>query len=174
MLPPPLQPAVVVLQTIVPLVGYIGAFIAWSWGAIKDFDKGALLHPSHNSGVRSHRYMQGNGVILTATWILPIALIPGTWDAANVPKTQPQPSSSNGTTPPAGDSKSPAPANSKAPTDASGKTPPVCDGKAPTGGGGTMPPPADSGLPSLTGRTIRAPEPNTSLPVKPKKKGLFR
>jgi hypothetical protein len=29
-------------QRIVPYLGYVGAFIAWSWGAMKTFDKGAF------------------------------------------------------------------------------------------------------------------------------------
>ncbi|KAJ7184409.1 hypothetical protein C8R46DRAFT_862279, partial [Mycena filopes] len=58
--PPPLQPAMILLQRLVPLVSYLGTFISWSWSTIRGFD-------------------QGHGVILTATWLLPIALIPGTW-----------------------------------------------------------------------------------------------
>jgi hypothetical protein len=61
LLPPQFRPILTVLRRLVPYLGYIGAFIAWSWGAIKTFDK-------------------GNGVILTATWLLPVALIPGAWD----------------------------------------------------------------------------------------------
>ncbi|KAF8191497.1 hypothetical protein K438DRAFT_1720938 [Mycena galopus ATCC 62051] len=64
--PPPLQPAMILLQKLVPLVSYLGTFISWSWGTIRSFD-------------------QGHGVILTATWLLPIALIPGTWHAHDVP-----------------------------------------------------------------------------------------
>lgn len=35
----------------------------------------------------------GYGVVLTATWLLPFALIPGTWEADQVPNvnTDPQP-----------------------------------------------------------------------------------
>ncbi|KAJ7043013.1 hypothetical protein C8F04DRAFT_925263, partial [Mycena alexandri] len=58
--PPPLQPAMILLQRLVPLVSYLGTFISWSWSTIRGFDR-------------------GHGVILTATWLLPIALIPGTW-----------------------------------------------------------------------------------------------
>ncbi|KAF7359197.1 hypothetical protein MSAN_01261700 [Mycena sanguinolenta] len=64
--PPPLQPAMILLQRLVPLVSYLGTFISWSWSTIRGFD-------------------QGHGVILTATWLLPIALIPGTWHARDVP-----------------------------------------------------------------------------------------
>ena len=46
----------------------IGGFIAWSWDEIQSFDT-------------------GNGVTLTATWLLPIALIPGTWEDDDVPST---------------------------------------------------------------------------------------
>jgi hypothetical protein len=41
-LPPALQPAILILQRIVPFVGYIGAFIAWSWSALKGFDQGGI------------------------------------------------------------------------------------------------------------------------------------
>jgi hypothetical protein len=39
-LPPQFRPVLLLLQKLVPYVGYIGAFIAWSWSAIKEFDKG--------------------------------------------------------------------------------------------------------------------------------------
>ncbi|KAL6304780.1 hypothetical protein BKA93DRAFT_732221 [Sparassis latifolia] len=55
-----MRPAFKLLAHLVPYLVYIGSFVAWSWAAIKGFDK-------------------GNGVILTATWLLPVALIPGTW-----------------------------------------------------------------------------------------------
>ncbi|KAG7093271.1 hypothetical protein E1B28_006954 [Marasmius oreades] len=66
MFPAPMQPALLLLQHIVPFVGYIGTFITWSWSAIKSYDV-------------------GYGVILSATWILPVALIPGTWQAYDFP-----------------------------------------------------------------------------------------
>ncbi|KAF7353729.1 hypothetical protein MVEN_01058100 [Mycena venus] len=68
--PPPVQPAIILLQKLVPLVSYLGTFISWSWSTIRGFD-------------------QGHGVILTATWLLPIALIPGTWHARDVPPSSP-------------------------------------------------------------------------------------
>ncbi|KAJ7168398.1 hypothetical protein C8R43DRAFT_877050 [Mycena crocata] len=64
--PPPVRPAIILLQRLVPFVSYIGTFISWSWSTIRGFDR-------------------GHGVILTATWLLPIALIPGTWHARDVP-----------------------------------------------------------------------------------------
>ncbi|KAF8229208.1 hypothetical protein L208DRAFT_1287694, partial [Tricholoma matsutake] len=64
--PIPLRPAVVLLQTLVPCVGYLGSFISWSWATMIGYD-------------------EGYGIILTATWILPIALIPGTWNGRNFP-----------------------------------------------------------------------------------------
>ncbi|KAK7035814.1 hypothetical protein R3P38DRAFT_2909180 [Favolaschia claudopus] len=64
--PPPIQPAIILLQRLVPLGSYLGTFISWSWATIRGFD-------------------QGHGVILTATWLLPIALIPGTWRARDFP-----------------------------------------------------------------------------------------
>ncbi|KAK0211099.1 hypothetical protein DFS33DRAFT_1240236, partial [Desarmillaria ectypa] len=59
--PPPVQPALLLLQKIVPYLGYIGSFISWSWSTIKGYD------------------VAGYGVILSATWLLPVALLPGTW-----------------------------------------------------------------------------------------------
>lgn len=68
-LPVQFRPAATLLKRLVPLLGYIGAFIAWSWGAIKTFDR-------------------GYGVILNATWLLPVALIPGAWDECDFPKVE--------------------------------------------------------------------------------------
>ncbi|KAL4073900.1 hypothetical protein J3A83DRAFT_4082738, partial [Scleroderma citrinum] len=67
LLPPQMRPAVIILRQLVPYLGYVGGFIAWSWSAVKSFDKA------------------GYGVVLTATWLLPIALIPGTWEAGDFP-----------------------------------------------------------------------------------------
>ncbi|KAG6914852.1 hypothetical protein DXG01_014951 [Tephrocybe rancida] len=71
-LPPALRPALLLLQTLIPYIGYIGSFISWSWGTIQSYDKGC-------------------GVILTATWLLPVALIPSTWDAREFPPPSPPP-----------------------------------------------------------------------------------
>ena len=65
LLPPQFRPAMILARRLVPLLGCIGTFIAWSWGAVKAFDK-------------------GNGVVLSATWLMPIAIIPGTWDVDEV------------------------------------------------------------------------------------------
>ncbi|KAF7980747.1 hypothetical protein HWV62_36775 [Athelia sp. TMB] len=59
--PPQFRPILMVVKRLGPYLGYIGSGIAWGWAGIKAFDK-------------------GNGVILTATWLLPVALIPGTWE----------------------------------------------------------------------------------------------
>jgi len=40
LMPPQLRPAMTVLRRLVPYLGYIGGFIAWSWSAVKVFDKG--------------------------------------------------------------------------------------------------------------------------------------
>lgn len=71
-LPLALRPTLLLLQRIAPYLGYIGTFISWTWSTIKSYDK-------------------GSGVILTATWLLPIALIPGTWDVHEWPVTPPPP-----------------------------------------------------------------------------------
>lgn len=39
-LPPPLQPAFLLLQKLAPYVGYIGTFVSWAWGGIKKCDNG--------------------------------------------------------------------------------------------------------------------------------------
>ncbi|KAG6830353.1 hypothetical protein H0H92_001146 [Tricholoma furcatifolium] len=65
MIPAPMIPTVKVLRRLAPFLGYIGVFIAWSWGRIAACDK-------------------GNGVVLTATWILPVALLPMAWDAGDI------------------------------------------------------------------------------------------
>ena len=84
--PPALAPAFRLVKSLVPYVGYIGGFVAWSWGELKSFDV-------------------GYGVTLTATWLLPIALIPGTWEKEDVPvppaATPPDTSSPAGSAPPA-------------------------------------------------------------------------
>ncbi|KAG2016499.1 hypothetical protein CC2G_009664 [Coprinopsis cinerea AmutBmut pab1-1] len=67
-LPIAVQPTVLLLQRLAPYLGYIGTFISWSWQQIKSYDV-------------------GNGVIMTATWLLPIALIPGTWWDHSFPKS---------------------------------------------------------------------------------------
>ncbi|KAF9786799.1 hypothetical protein BJ322DRAFT_675737 [Thelephora terrestris] len=68
LIPPQFQLGLTLLRGLIPLLGYIGSFIAWSWSAIRVFDRGC-------------------GVTLTATWLLPIAIIPGTWQAYEVPAT---------------------------------------------------------------------------------------
>ncbi|KAL0066405.1 hypothetical protein AAF712_006447 [Marasmius tenuissimus] len=65
-LPLPMQPALLMLQKLVPYLGYIGSLITWSWDAVKSFDT-------------------GHGIILSATWLLPVALIPGTWEDYDFP-----------------------------------------------------------------------------------------
>lgn len=41
-LPIAVRPALLLLQTLVPYVGYIGTFISWSWSTIKSYDTGWL------------------------------------------------------------------------------------------------------------------------------------
>ncbi|OCH87479.1 hypothetical protein OBBRIDRAFT_736075 [Obba rivulosa] len=62
-----LRPALELARALVPYLVYVGGFIAWSWTTIKGFDK-------------------GHGVVLSATWLLPIALIPGTWEESTGPR----------------------------------------------------------------------------------------
>ncbi|KAG1870170.1 hypothetical protein DFJ58DRAFT_764954 [Suillus subalutaceus] len=72
LMPPQLRTPMFFLRRLVPYLGYIGGFIAWSWSAVKIFDK-------------------GYGIVLTATWLLPIALIPGSWEATDFPALQAEP-----------------------------------------------------------------------------------
>lgn len=64
--------------------------MAWSWGAIKTFDKGEHNQTSRLAWMTSAHSAQlcyvGNGVVLTATWLLPVALIPGTWEDDDYPE----------------------------------------------------------------------------------------
>ncbi|KAJ3509374.1 hypothetical protein NMY22_g16318 [Coprinellus aureogranulatus] len=63
--PPQFRAAVKMLRTLAPIASYVGVFIAWSWDRIKALD-------------------EGSGVVLTATWLLPVALLPMAWDAGTI------------------------------------------------------------------------------------------
>lgn len=76
-LPIQFLPVVGLLHYLVPILGAIGTVISWSWRAIGTFDK-------------------GYGVVLSATWLLPVVLVPGTWEANEVPSTQSPSSIPNG------------------------------------------------------------------------------
>lgn len=67
MIPLQARPAMMLLKAFTPYLGYVGGFVAWSWSAVKSFDK-------------------GYGVTLTATWLLTVAVIPGTWEEKDFPK----------------------------------------------------------------------------------------
>ncbi|CBQ68390.1 conserved hypothetical protein [Sporisorium reilianum SRZ2] len=67
-LPASFAAVVTILKAIAPTTGYISTFIGWSWDTIKSFNK-------------------GQGIVLSATWILPVALIPRAWDAPATPST---------------------------------------------------------------------------------------
>ena len=43
LIPIQFRPAVKMLKTLSPVVGYVGVFIAWSWDRVKSLDKGACL-----------------------------------------------------------------------------------------------------------------------------------
>ena len=47
MIPLQMHPVLSVLKNLVPYLGYVGGFIAWSWGAIKTFDKGKYEYVLH-------------------------------------------------------------------------------------------------------------------------------
>ena len=71
--PPSLRSVLVLLRTLIPFLGYIGTFIAWSWSSIRSYFF-LFLRFVHLSDLD-----EGYDVTLTATWILPVGLIPGTW-----------------------------------------------------------------------------------------------
>lgn len=108
-LPPTIQPAILLLQKLVPFVGYIGTFISWSWSTIKSYDVGKYRVTCYTSALSNY---PGYGVYLTATWILPVALIPGTWQSYDFPSTpskMPVDANTPARTPtPAGPSSTPA------------------------------------------------------------------
>ncbi|PPQ79876.1 hypothetical protein CVT25_002932 [Psilocybe cyanescens] len=79
LVPPQFRPAVKMLKQLSPVVGYIGVFIAWSWDRVRACDK-------------------GNGVVLTATWLLPVALVPMSWDAGDIYGPSPPPKPEDMTT----------------------------------------------------------------------------
>lgn len=93
LLPPQMRPGVTILRHLIPYVGYIGGFIAWSWSAIRSFDKGMIIYLARR--VVAKRTV-GYGVVLTATWLFPFILVPGTWEAEEAPtqNTDAQPSPS--------------------------------------------------------------------------------
>lgn len=43
LIPPQFQLGLTLLRGLVPLLGYIGGFIAWSWSAIRVFDRGTPI-----------------------------------------------------------------------------------------------------------------------------------
>ncbi|KAF6754354.1 hypothetical protein DFP72DRAFT_384267 [Ephemerocybe angulata] len=73
-IPVQFKPAVMMLKRLAPMASYVGVFIAWSWDRIRSLD-------------------DGNGVVLTATWLLPVALLPMAWDAGTIyrPILMPEP-----------------------------------------------------------------------------------
>ncbi|KAI0757200.1 hypothetical protein C8Q80DRAFT_1265156 [Daedaleopsis nitida] len=119
-LPPALRPALMLVKSLAPYLGYISGFIAWSWGAIKGFD-------------------EGFGVTLTATWLLPIALIPGTWEEKDVPNpiTPSDPSDPTDPVPsdpaaPPSDPSAGTPTNPTPPSTSDPSIPPTTDPTSPT------------------------------------------
>lgn len=96
MMPPQVRGVVALLRRLTPLVGYIGIFIAWSWTRISACDKGEcslripILSKCNEDLLTNSHWLAllvctiGNGVVLTATWLLPVALIPMAWDAGDI------------------------------------------------------------------------------------------
>lgn len=84
--PLPLQPAFLLLQKLGPYAGYIGTFIAWIWGTVQHADRGDIT--MYRASFLNLPFA-GHGVVLTATWILPVALIPSAIKVADAPATAP-------------------------------------------------------------------------------------
>lgn len=88
LIPVQFRPAVKMLKTLSPVVGYVGVFVAWSWDRVKSLDKGVFHLKVHLVCVELKFLFfysnVGNGVILTATWLLPVALLPMSWDAGDI------------------------------------------------------------------------------------------
>ncbi|RXW24311.1 hypothetical protein EST38_g1537 [Candolleomyces aberdarensis] len=148
MLPLPFQPTVMLLQRLAPYLGYIGTFIAWSWRSVKSYDI-------------------GHGVILSATWLLPIALIPGTWYEYSFPKSpappQPAPLPPVDNTPTSG-----APTESTPSTPAPSVPPtPAPSTPAPTLPSSPTPEPAPTLPPTPNPEPIPEPSPETPVPPAP-------
>ncbi|PPQ97233.1 hypothetical protein CVT26_000758 [Gymnopilus dilepis] len=136
-LPAALQPAALLLQRLAPYLGYIGTFISWSWSTIKSYDV-------------------GYGVILSATWLLPVALIPGTWKSSDFPT-----SPSQGTPAPL-----PAPTPSSPPTSlpTTPSSPPTSVPTSPTTTP-SSPPPTTSPTPTPSSPAPASPTPTTPAPT---------
>ncbi|TFK70429.1 hypothetical protein BDN72DRAFT_896436 [Pluteus cervinus] len=64
-IPPQFRPAVKILKKSAPILGGVGTVVTAAWKRIEKQDK-------------------GNGVVLTATWVLPVALIPMAWNAGDI------------------------------------------------------------------------------------------
>ena len=122
-LPTALGAIITILKAIAPTTGYISTFIGWSWDTIKSFDK-------------------GHGVVLSATWILPVALIPRSWDAPDA--SQPP---ADGAEQPANPTPTPAPAPAPAPAPTE---PPATEQPAPTPTPTPAPAPAPEPTPAPT------------------------
>jgi len=79
------RPAVTLLKRLSPLTGYIGIFIAWSWDRVRSLDEGTVHKLYNELAYLIHFFnSQGNGVVLTATWLLPVALLPMAWNAGDI------------------------------------------------------------------------------------------
>jgi hypothetical protein len=85
--PPQLKPGLLLAKRFLPYVGYVGGAIAWSWSTVKGYDKGAL--PSASTLFKMAHPHAGNGVVMSATWVLPLAVLPSTWDVSKYPKAAP-------------------------------------------------------------------------------------
>ncbi|KIY53151.1 hypothetical protein FISHEDRAFT_69286 [Fistulina hepatica ATCC 64428] len=72
-----LRPMVELLRHLTPFVGYLGIAVTWGWATITSRDEAVFTGAGH-------------GVVLTATWLLPFALIPSAWTLRD--ESSPRPS----------------------------------------------------------------------------------
>jgi len=49
LVPSQFRAGILIARQLVPFLGYIGGFVAWSWGAMKTFDKGSRDIGFHSS-----------------------------------------------------------------------------------------------------------------------------
>jgi len=177
-IPLPLQPAALILERIVPYLGYIGTFIAWTWSTIKSYDKGAV-YTIRLKGARVSliiiSVILGNGVVLTATWLLPIALLPSTMAPPEDP-TPPTPAPAPTPAPSTPNTPS-APGAPSAPSPSTPSVPPVPSAPSAPSIPAEQPVPDPGQDPADTGGTISVtPNPGdleTDTKAKEKSKGRF-
>lgn len=99
LVPVEFRPVLRLVKGLVPYLAYIGIIVAWSWTTIKAFDKGVCSVTRWQESTED-LCLIGYGVTLTATWLLTLAVIPGTWEADDFPDIGTIPASNGNTATP--------------------------------------------------------------------------